>query len=150
MSAQKISIQAILVAAVALLAGPSLASAQSVPNTPTISGTPQVGKTLTATSGGAGGPYGTETGYVWLRCEDAGDNRCAWLSDYDKTYTLQPSDLNKYMRVISWARRGYAYAYKLSNSTARITAAPTPTPTPVKTPTPAPTPVKTPTPVRVP
>lgn len=147
-------------AAVALMAWPSLASAQSVPNTPTISGTLQVGKTLTATSGGATGPSGTETGYVWLRCDDTSDDRCSWLSANDKTYTLQPADLNRYMRVLSWARRGYSYAYKLSNSTGKVAAAPvvtptptptrTPTPTPTKTPTPTPTPVKTPTPAPTP
>src|SRR5689334_5316051 len=104
-------------AAVALLAWPSLASAQSVPNAPTISGTLQVGKTLTATSGGASG---TETGYIWLRCDDTSDDRCTWLAAYDRTYTLQPADLNKYMRVISWAKRGYSYAYKLSNSTGKV------------------------------
>ena len=125
-------------ATVALIAWPSLASAQSVPNTPTISGTLQVGRTLTATSGGASG---TETGFVWLRCADTSDDRCSWLSDYDRSYTLQPADLNHYMRVLSWARRGYSYAYKLSNSTGKVLAAPTPTPTPVKTPAPTPTPV---------
>lgn len=150
MSARTISIQALLAAAVALMAWPSLASAQSVPNTPTISGTLQVGKTLTATSGGATGPSGTETGYVWLRCDDTSDDRCSWLSASDKSYTLQPADLNRYMRVLSWAKRGHSYAYKLSNSTGKVLAAPTPTPTPTRTPTPTPTPVKTPTPTPTP
>jgi hypothetical protein len=150
LSARNISIQAVLVAAVALLAGPPLASAQSVPNAPTISGTLQVGKTLTATSGGATGPSGTETGFIWLRCADTSDDRCTWLQDYDKSYTLTSSDLNQYMRVISRAKRGYAYAYKLSASTGRVAAAPTPTPTPVRTPTPTPTPVRTATPTPTP
>ena len=71
MSARRISIQAILVAAAALFAWPSLASAQYVNSAPTISGTAQIGKTLTANGGDAGGPSGVIVDYVWLRCDQS-------------------------------------------------------------------------------
>ena len=161
MSARRIGIQAILVAAAALFAWPSLASAQYVNSAPTISGTAQIGKTLTANGGDAGGPSGVIVDYVWLRCDQSSTapERCTWLTrNTGKAYVVTSDDNGKYLRV---ARVAFMWwdmydmddiRWRASNPTARVTTVPvaTPTPTPVKTPTPTPTPVKTPTPTATP
>ena len=145
-------------AAAALFAWPSLASAQYVNSAPTISGTAQVGKTLTANGGDAGGPSGVIVDYVWLRCDQSSTapERCTWLTrNTGRTYVVTSDDNGKYLRV---ARVAFMWwdmddiRWRASNPTARVTTVPvaTPTPTPVKTATPTPTPVKTPTPTPTP
>ena len=148
-------------AAAALFAWPSLASAQYVNSAPTISGTAQIGKTLTANGGDAGGPSGVIVDYVWLRCDltSTAPERCTWLTrNTGKTYVVTSDDNGKYLRV---ARVAFMWwdlydmddiRWRASSPTAKVTAVPvaTPTPTPVKTPTPTPTPVKTPTPTPTP
>ena len=145
-------------AAAALFAWPSLASAQYVNSAPTISGTAQIGKTLTANGGDAGGPSGVVVDYVWLRCDQSSTvpERCTWLTrNTGKTYVVASDDNGKYLRV---ARVAFLWwdldniRWRASSPTAKVTPVPvaTPTPTPVKTPTPTPTPVKTPTPTPTP
>ena len=65
---------------------------------PTITGTPQVGQTLTAGNGTwTNSP--TSFAYQWLRC-NAGGNSCASVANgTQKTYTLVGADAGRTMRV---------------------------------------------------
>lgn len=65
---------------------------------PTITGTPQVGQTLTANNGTwTNNP--TSFAYQWLRC-NAGGNACASVANgTQKTYTLVGADAGRTMRV---------------------------------------------------
>src|SRR4051812_2249092 len=134
-------------------------SAPHVWSTPTISGTQQVTFTLTGTFGQATGPRDTTYGFVWMRCSDTRDDlrNCDLLDDTNSsTYTLQPRDQNRYMRVAQYARTSQALDYKVSAPTGAIQRAPSgspaSTPPPAKTPVPpAATPVPAPvTPVPAP
>lgn len=92
----------LLVALVSLVAtGVASAAIAAAPvNTapPTISGTPQVGQTLTANNGTwSNSP--TSFAYQWLRC-NAGGNACANVANgTQKTYTLVGADAGRTMRV---------------------------------------------------
>ena len=132
------------------------ATAPSVTQAPTITGTLRVGQTLTATGGHWSGPYGTTASYQWLRCTDPNNvYSCSILNgQYAQTYRLVNDDLNKRMRVALVARdRDNHYDYEVSNSVGPIAAAgggsPTPTPTPTRTPAPTPRPTVTPVPTPV-
>ena len=157
LSVKNISITTLLAALV--LAMPASAAADpDVYEAPKISGTAQVGKTLTA-SGGKGRDA-TGYGYVWLRCTDD-DSIWSCTRLWDKTsttYVLGEPDKGKHMRVAFYARRGDVCDWwdprdcdwEESPATAAVAAAPTPTPTPTPTATPRPTVTPTPTPTATP
>ncbi|MDA0182956.1 hypothetical protein OJ997_21775 [Solirubrobacter phytolaccae] len=141
-----------MAAVIAVCAWPSLASAQSVSEAPTLSGTAISGQTLTARGGR--GSNGYWYGYQWARCTGTAENTCSWLAgENDSTYRLVSGDVGKRIRVAYVSFRDWDdFAYRFSSATAVVgpVPTPTPTPTPVKTPTPTPTPVKTPTPTPTP
>ena len=90
-----------LSAAAVLTVGVAHAAIAAAPvNTapPTISGTPQVGQTLTAGNGTwTNSP--TSFAYQWLRC-NAGGNSCASVANgTQRTYTLVGADSARTMRV---------------------------------------------------
>jgi hypothetical protein len=96
-----------LVAALTVIAGSgfaqgSAAQANYAPqNTaaPTISGTPQVGQTLTASPGTWSSDTTPTFTYQWQRCDDKG-NACAAISGATKqTYAVASADLGKTLRV---------------------------------------------------
>lgn len=91
---------ALAAATVAALGAAQPAIAAPPENTvpPTISGTPQVGQTLTANNGTwTNSP--TSFAYQWLRC-NAGGNSCAPVANgTQKTYTLVGADAGRTMRV---------------------------------------------------
>lgn len=162
MSVRNISIRtALLGTALALgSSAPALAADPDVYEAPTISGTAQVTKTLTANGGRWTGPSGTTAGRLWLRCTDASStNSCSIIPDADETtYKLVPADQGKRIRTVLYAHRYDEWDWMASNATSAVAAAPvatpTPTPTPTRTPTPTPTPTatpaKTPTPTPTP
>jgi hypothetical protein len=142
-----------LAAAAALACAPAQAAVPlSVTAGPAVSGTAQVGKTLTATGGRWTGPNGTVVGYAWLRCTSTDQSSCAPISGAGATptYTLTAADQGKRIRAALWAMYGYAFDWAYSNPTAAVAAAPAPTPTRTPTPTPTPTPTATPAKTPVP
>jgi hypothetical protein len=101
-------IVAALVAALTMFAGSgfaqgSAAQANYAPqNTaaPTISGTPQVGQTLTANNGTWNSTTTPTFAYQWQRCDTAGAN-CAPIAGANaQTYTVQTADIGRTVRVV--------------------------------------------------
>jgi hypothetical protein len=85
------------------LAGTSAAQANYAPtNTaaPTISGTPQVGQTLTANPGTWTSSATPTYTYQWQRCDKAGNNCAAIAGANAQTYTVTSADASSTLRVI--------------------------------------------------
>jgi hypothetical protein len=85
------------------LAGTSAAQANYAPtNTaaPTISGTPQVGQTLTANPGTWNSSATPTYTYQWQRCDTAGNNCAAIAGANAQTYTVTSADANSALRVV--------------------------------------------------
>jgi hypothetical protein len=111
--------------ALALMAGVGSAASQVAPvNTapPTISGTPTVGQTLTA-SNGTWSNSPTAYAYQWVRC-NGGGNSCVNVSNgTQKTYTLVGADAGHTMRVRVTASNADGSATAESAQTAPVAAA---------------------------
>jgi hypothetical protein len=92
----------IAVGAVAALVAAGLSQAASPPTNqslPTISGSAQVGQTLTADVGTWNGATPITYTYAWRRCDTNG-NSCATISgSNDKTYVLKSVDAGNTLRV---------------------------------------------------
>ena len=114
-----------LIAMVAGLFGTAVAAISAAPgNTtpPTITGTPQVGQTLTAGNGTwTNNP--TSFAYQWLRC-NAGGNSCASVANgTQKTYTLVGADAGRTIRVRVTATNADGSSSAQSDQTAVVTPA---------------------------
>jgi hypothetical protein len=130
------------------LAGNGVAASAAKPaNTapPTISGTPQEGKTLTGDRGvWTNSP--TDYNYFWARCDKTGDS-CATISGaHALTYTLTSADVGNTLRFRVQASNGDGSTTATSVPSAVVTAAPPPSTTTVTTTTVATTTVTTPAP----
>jgi hypothetical protein len=94
-------------ATLALVAGPGTAASAAAPSNtspPTISGTPEVGQTLTADRGTWTGSMPMAFGYQWRRCDETG-GRCSSIGGAtDNTYTLKNADRDNTIRVRVTAR----------------------------------------------
>lgn len=117
-------------AAVALSATTGTAATQAAPtNTqpPTIGGTPEVGKTLTAREGTwTGNP--TDYDYAWRRC-DADGGSCVLINNAEeRTYVLRPTDEGNTIRVRVTAQNADGRRTATSVPTAVIRPAATPPP----------------------
>ena len=66
---------------------------------PTITGTPQQGQTLTASNGSWAGAQPFTFTYTWLRCDVNGDGCVEIAGATTKTYALQSADVGKTVRV---------------------------------------------------
>lgn len=122
--------------AAVLVTGSGSAATQAAPtNTepPTIGGTPQVGKTLTARAGTwTGDP--TDFDYAWRRC-DADGGGCVLINNAgERTYTLRPVDEDNTIRVRVTAQNADGRTTATSVPTAVIRPATTPPPQPAPEP----------------
>jgi hypothetical protein len=140
-------IVAALVAALTLFAGSGLAQGSAAEanyapvNTavPTISGTAQVGQTLTASPGTWTSDVTPTFAYAWQSCDSAGNGCVAISGATATTYVAQSTDLSKTIRVVVTATNPTGSTSSTSAQTAAVIAAgtttTTPTPPVVKTPT---------------
>ena len=87
---------------------------------PTVSGTPQLGQTLTANEGSWAGTPPLTYAYQWRRCDSAGA-ACADVPGANaKTYVLVDADVNSTLRVVVTASNGSSvYASAVSNDMPR-------------------------------
>ena len=115
-----------------MTAAPGAAGTEAVPtNTqpPTIGGTPEVGKTLTAREGTwTGDP--TDYDYAWRRC-DADGGSCVLITNAEeRTYVLRAADEARTIRVRVTAQNADGRRTATSVPTAVIRPAATPPPAP--------------------
>ena len=116
---------ALAVVAMLVLAGLAQAATAAAPvNTapPTISGTPTVGQTLTA-SNGTWSNSPTSFAYQWLRCNGGGNNCTSVANGTQQTYTLVGADAGHTMRVRVTAKNADGSASAQSQQTAVVAPA---------------------------
>ena len=99
---------------------------------PTISGTPQVGQTLTATPGTWTGSPSTFT-YRWQRCDPTGANCADLPAATGQTYVLTDPDVGSTIRVVVSAQNALGTATATSAPTAVVSALGAPTNTSLPT-----------------
>src|SRR4051812_5438571 len=120
----------VVVSAFTLFAGAGLAASQAKPhntNPPSISGTPQEGKTLTGDKGDwANNP--TDYNLRWLRCGPNGGNCAVIVGQNAKTYTLRAVDVGNTLRFQVTARNADGQNTATSVPTAVIQKATAPAP----------------------
>lgn len=119
----------LLVAAVAGFAENGGAAAQAVPRNdspPTISGTPEENRTLTASTGTWSGTAPITYAYRWLRCDTNGGSCSQVGGATSNTYTLKKVDVGNTLRVRVTAtnRDGSASATSVPTAVVRPAAAP--------------------------
>jgi len=73
---------------------------------PTVTGTPDPGRTLTATPGSWTGTGQPIYSYQWQRCDEAGENCVDVPAATGKDYALTSADIGATMRVVVTARAG--------------------------------------------
>jgi hypothetical protein len=135
-----LAVTACLLAALAVaFAGNGTAASQAAPanqTPPTLSGTPEVGKTLTANTGNWTGTAPITFVYRFQRCDKDGGDCFTGGSTALKTYVVTPTDVGKTIRVRVTATNaeGSANATSVPSAVVRAAAAPAP-PTPPATPT---------------
>lgn len=95
----------------------------SIDGVPTISGTPKVGLTLTATAATSSGlPTPTDT-FQWQRSDDGSTGWANISGAVNTTYTAVSADLSKYLRVVQTASNTVGSATANSASTAQVAPA---------------------------
>jgi hypothetical protein len=125
-----------LVAALTLFAGSGLAvgtaaQANYAPqNTaaPTISGTPEVGQTLTATTGTFTSDTTPTYTYQWQGCDAQGNNCTSITGATSQTYVVASADVGKTLRVVVTATNASGSSSATSAQTAVVTTAVVKTP----------------------
>jgi hypothetical protein len=121
-------------AVLAASAGAHLAAKPANTSAPTISGTPQVGDTLTADVGNWSGSSPLSFQYQWRRCGPAGGSCANIPGQTASTYVLVTADLNNTVRVRVTASNSSGSASAVSIPTPRVTNPPTTTTTTTATP----------------
>ena len=95
----------------------------SIDGVPTITGTPKVGLTLTATAATSSGlPTPTDT-FQWQRSDDGSTGWANISGAVNTTYTAVSADLSKYIRVVQTATNTIGSATANSASTAQVAPA---------------------------
>jgi hypothetical protein len=124
----------------------------AITQAPEITGTAQVGQTLTASAGTWQGTEPITATYQWLRCSASMPKNCSDISGAtDLSYTAVPQDEGQPLRVRLTVTNAVGEEDSArSQVTAPVAAAPAPTPDPTPTPTPDPTPAPTPDPTPAP
>jgi subtilisin family serine protease len=90
---------------------------------PSISGTPQVGETLSASTGSwTGGP--TSYGYQWQDCDTSGANCSAIAGATRSNYTAQSADVGYTLRVAVTASNSGGASTASATATSVVTTAP--------------------------
>jgi hypothetical protein len=105
-------------------AGTTAAQANYAPTNsavPTISGTPQVGQTLTAGPGTWASDTTPTYSYQWNRCDTAGNNCAAISGATAQTYAVVAADLAKTLRVAVTAKNASGSGSANSAQTAAVT-----------------------------
>jgi Polysaccharide lyase len=97
---------------------------------PTISGTTQVGSTLTASTGTWTSSVSMTYAYQWKRCDTSGNNCGSISGAVGQTYTLASADAGATIRVTVTATNSTGSAAGTSAATAVISTAPTSPPPP--------------------
>ena len=97
---------------------------------PSISGTAKVGSTLQANRGQWAGEQPITYSYVWLRCNDKGDNCAEIQGADDPSYEVRDADAEKTIRVRVIARNDRGSSSAISNFRAVVGADQTPPPPP--------------------
>jgi hypothetical protein len=119
------AVAAVSLFVLALMVGVGSAASKAAPvNTapPTISGTPTVGQTLTA-SDGTWSNSPTSYAHQWLRCNGGGNSCVSVANGTQKTYTLVGADAGHTMRVRVTATNADGSASAESAQTAPVAAA---------------------------
>ena len=98
----------------------------SVTTAPEISGTAQVGQTLSATAGTWSGATLTSTAYQWRRCNAAGDSCSDIASAAGSTYAPATGDVGATIRVAVTATNVAGSATSVSSQTSAVSPAPLP------------------------
>jgi hypothetical protein len=101
-----------------------IADAQRPANTasPTISGSAQLGSTLTANPGSWNGPGPITFAFDWLRCDQFGD-KCGFIGGANnQTYVLGSADVGHAIRVRVAARNQFGRTFATSAPTAAVSA----------------------------
>jgi hypothetical protein len=131
-----LAVAALVIGAVFGAAGTGNAAGDAAPTNqtpPTISGTTEVGSTLTANSGSWNGTTPITYSYQWRRCGTAGASCSNIGGGNSSTYKLRSADRGATLRVRVTAKNSDGSAQVESAQTAVITAATAPPPPPAAT-----------------
>ncbi len=104
--------------------GSSAAQANYAPSNtaaPAISGTPEVGQTLTANNGSFSSDTTPTYSYQWEQCDTQGANCTVIAGATSQTYAVKSTDLGKTLRVVVTARNTSGATAATSAQTAAVT-----------------------------
>jgi thermitase len=110
--------------------GGSGGTAPSSTAVPTISGTAQAGRTLTASSGTWDGTTPMTNTYQWSRCDSLGASCASVSGAAATTFTLGSTDVGHTLRVTVTTSNAYGSTSTTSSPTATVAAAPVSPPPP--------------------
>jgi hypothetical protein len=112
-----------VVACLGLMAGSGAAASAAPANSspPSIHGTVQKGKTLTADPGTWNGTAPISFVYHWQRCDSLGKS-CAFINDFGRHHTLNSADVGNTVRVVVKAKNSAGSSTAVSAPTAIVAA----------------------------